>query len=467
MLSSHSSPDKDIIDFNDALDIPNFLIPAARTSAGYLDASEHELIHHFRTTVWQSMSLQQGEEITAIIRDWVPQKAMGTDYMLNSIFGIASFHKHTVAGRLPVWGNHRSIMYRQKALESYSKALNNITSENYETLLITSMWMTVMVTKPTLPCSDDECLDWAYSTFSMMQGLRILASLKWASGIEKLTVYPLFRRELRKLPPPPVLTVVPEYLWPHGEWSHPNAPGESLNQTPRSTTASASPTPSPQSAGVHIDTSKLPIRPQTLMSASNSQHAPQSWKNTKPSWQLPAPAFLPPPLMALLHSLVADPQDAGPMDLHRPILIPVLHALSPIFLSLYYFRLTPDAHVRIFVLPTFLTPEFHGLVRAREPRALVLVAWYYALVMLVPQTAQWWCKEIVPRLMQAVSNAVMRTCDGLLMDAIEGAYRIVRVEMRTGKEEATKSIFEGWEGVNWEEGPRKGEEWRVDEEVSP
>ncbi|KAJ4290376.1 hypothetical protein N0V90_010592 [Kalmusia sp. IMI 367209] len=473
-ISSLTTPSDELIDFNEPLQTPLWLMPAVYTSAGQLNSTELKYLHHYKTSVWSVMSLQKSDIITFINRDWVPQASISSEHMLYSILSISALHH---ASHLPQGtsdGNTLSLLYRQRAFASYNKALANITSENYESLLITSMWMMVMASPPTLPCSDDACLDWASSFFGMMQGLRILASLKWASGIEKLTMYPLLRRALRELPPPPMLTPLPDWFYyPKGdEWRHPNPPGDDYTETPPITTdfARRSPTPpatppnsTPQSAGVHIDTSKLPFRPQKLMSASDSPHAPPSWKAKKPTWELPAAAFLPPPLMSLLQRLV-DPLQTGPLDLHRPVLIPVLHALSPIFLSLYYYRLSTDLHVRIFVFPTFLTAEFLGLVKSREPRALVMAGWYFALLSLLPQLNKWFSPEVIVRVLQSVSNVVMRSCDGALMDAMEGAYRIVKTEMRLGKEAAARTIFQAWDGVNWEEGPRREEQWRVEQQ---
>jgi hypothetical protein len=51
------------------------------------------------------------------------------------------------------------------------------------------------------------------------------------------------------------------------------------------------------------------------------------------------------------------------------------------------------------------------------------------------------------------------------MDAMEGAYRIVTQEQRVGKEAAVKSIFEKWEGVIWEEGPKRETQWRQQEDI--
>jgi hypothetical protein len=40
----------------------------------------------------------------------------------------------------------------------------------------------------------------------------------------------------------------------------------------------------------------------------------------------------------------------------------------------------------------------------------------------------------------------------MLMDAIDGAFKVVRMVGKRGPEFGARLIFEGWEGVNWEEG---------------
>ena len=468
------SSNDELNSLNGTLDSPLRYTPSLITSSGQLGATELRYLHHYKTNVWSVMSLQENDQVAFINRDWVPQTSISTSHMLYSILSISAMHLHSRSQSTTPGEEALALTYRQKAFTSYNIALRNITSENYESLLITSMWMMVLVHPPALPCTDNVCLAWASSLFTMMQGLRILASLKWASGIEKLTIYPLFRRELKKLPPPPMLTPLPDWFFytsgrPQGdEWRRPNAPEDTYTEgVPECTGPNVQPLGSlvaslqPQSAGVLVDDTKIGCHPQRLMFASNSPHAPLSWKANKPSWALPAPAFLPPPLLVLLQRLVDNTQ-TGPLDFHRPVLIPVLHALSPIFLSLYYYRLSPDVHVRIFVLPTFLTAEFLALVRNQEPRALVLLGWWFALLTLLPQTNKWFTSASIARLLQSVSNVIMRNCDRVLMDAMEGAYRIIAEEQRGGREAAARTIFEKWEGVIWEEGPEREEQWRLE-----
>lgn len=449
-LSWTPPPDGESDSNENAFQVAPWLTPATVTSSGQLSKIDLELLHHYKLSVWPTLSFREDEAVHALNRDWVPKMSLSRDYLLYAILSISASHSN--AFRPNAQAKNLSVLYRQKALGTYSKALSNITSENYETLLITSTFMMIMVPPPEVLCDDSAWLTWLSSLLSMMQGLRVLASLKWAAGIEKLTVFPLFKRELRTLPPPPIITVPPDprlyaNTRPPGEDPvHPNPPN--TYDPPLFETVPAG-----------LDMSNLPFRPQELMSAGKVPHAPVKWRKN-PSWMIPSPAFLPPPLMALLKTLV-DPSETGPLDLHRPTLVPTLHALSPIFLSLYYYHLNPDLYVRIFVLPTFLTPEFFALVRSREPRALIIIGWWFAFVRLIPN--MWLFEGIAPRVLQAVSNEIMRCNDKMLLDAMEGAYRIVSTYERVGREAAARSVFEGWDGVRWDEGPTKEEEWRVEE----
>ncbi|KAF2787197.1 hypothetical protein K505DRAFT_421922, partial [Melanomma pulvis-pyrius CBS 109.77] len=407
-------------DFNSSpIQTPSWLVPAIQTSAGQLTKTDLELLHQYKTITWRSLSVRDEALIDSINREWIPQVAMSRSYLLYTILSISAAHRNILSPSKQA--QDLATVYRHKSLTAYNTALQNITTDNYETLLMTSLLMQLLVPPPELPCSDAVLLEWLSTFVAMTQGLRVLASLKWASGIENLSVFPVFRRELRPLPPPPLINTGREdpRMYPRdgplGETpAHPNPPAMYREEA--------------VSAG--MDMTNLPFRPQTLMGVS-TPHLPPTWRSKPPTWQIPAPAFLPPPLMALLRSLIAPQPPSSPLDLHRATLLPALHALSPIFLSLYHYRLSPDVYVRIIVLPTFLTPEFLALVRAREPRALVVLAWWFAFVVLIPD--MWWVRDVVPRLLQAASNVVMRCwCRSgeerkMLMDAVEGAFGVVRL----------------------------------------
>ncbi|CAI6340989.1 unnamed protein product [Periconia digitata] len=443
------------------------MIPACYTSSGQFSSLEFELMHHYKGSVWPTLSGRVDESIQYLNRDWVPIKSVSTDYLRFSILSMSASHLNLMTPSIRL--ETAALHYRQKAIKSYMAALNNITSDNYQTLLMTSLYMMGMVSPPEQPCTDDECIKWMNALFRMMQGLRVLAGLKWIAGIEKLEVYPIFRREVKTLPAPPPIRSLPS---DPKFWSTKRAGGDDpVRPNPPSTyetpTPNATPSPpqSPASVSSGKDMSDLPFRPLQLMSAGHTPYAPQSWKKP-PSWELPFPAFLPPPLMSILKRTVEPPWEQKSLDLHAPILLPSIHALSPIFLSLYYYHLHPDFFTRIIVFPTFLPPPFFQLVAQKEPRALIIVGWWFALIRLSPNT--WWIDKFVPRTLQAISNEIMRSNDKGYMDAMEGAYRISKeVDKdgggKRGRERAAIKVFEGWDGVIWEEGPIMEEKLRFEE----
>ena len=335
----------------------------------------------------------------------MPELSVTQSYLLFALLSLAAADRNSMQPSKHF--EELALIYRQKTFQSYTKSLQNITSDNYETILLTGTFLIAIVPHPGSDAIDDDYLDWLYTLLKMSEGLRILAGLRWSQGIEKLSIYPLICRELRNLPPPPVAASLHTRAGPLGSTPiHPNPPS---------------------TYGL----------PGAMPGAST--------------------VFLPPPLMALLENIM-HPPDTGPFDLNGNILYPVFHVLSPMFLSLYYYRLNPDFNVRGFVFTSFLMPDFLALVKAREPRALVLLAWWFALLCLVPRG--WWIGARVG-VVRALARAIRKSRDVQVIKALEGPERIVDVLMVAGIEKAAESVFEGWEGVRWDDGPRRAEEWEM------
>lgn len=103
-------------------------------------------------------------------------------------------------------------------------------------------------------------------------------------------------------------------------------------------------------------------------------------------------------------------------------------------------------------------PDFILLVRDKEPGALVLIAWWLALMDLVPSG---WGGRRVRRIVEAVGRCV-KGRGGILLDkATEEAERIVEVCEREGRDRAARRLFEQWEGVDWDEGQTRAEQWEA------
>ena len=349
--------------------------------------------------------------VVSLHRDSIPQLSLSQPHLLCALLSIAASHSKMLKPCKEA--ESQALVYRQRTFSEYSKALQNITAENYESVLVTGMLLLSLITPPESDFQvDDAWLVWMDTFLKMSEGLRILASLRWAAGIEKLSIYPLVCRELRTLPPPPVFYT--------GNSRHLHTRVGAVGATP-----------------------DHPNPPSTYC----LQHSEAS------------PVFLPPPLMDLLISLSSTESGSGPIDMHGNTLYPVLHALSPIFLSMYYYHLNPDFFVRIFVFCSFLMPDFLRLVKNREPRALVLLAWWFALAGLAPRG--WWIGRSVEKVVEAVGRIVMENGDQVTQSAFKGANKIIRTLKSEGNEAAARSVFDDWTDVEWDEGPKKAEEWEA------
>lgn len=393
-------------DFNDTnSQISAWLLPPAIAATGQLSFVDHELLHHYKTLTWKIFAVREDAVIQTLHRDFVPQSSLSHSFLLYALLGIAASHSNMLYPRKEV--EKQALVYKQKTFQEYSKALQNITADNYEMILMTSTFLLALIPPPVHEGSDEDYLQWMYSILKLSEGLRVLASLRWSQGIEKMSIYPLFCRELRTLPPPPF---------------------------------------SPSRSDMALCTLLGPL-------GTTPDHP-----NPAPTYQekLPSsnPIFLPPALMDLLTS-ISNPSDTGPIETDRQALVPAFHALSPIFLSLYYYHLNQDFYVRVFVYTSFLMPDFMQLVKTREPRALTIVAWWFALANLVPRG--WWIGRCLTGVIEAFKPIVSEHY--LAAKAFEGVENMVRVLRNQGSVDATRSIFEGW--IDWDEGPRKAEEWEL------
>lgn len=397
-------------DFNTpSTPIFNSLIPTLQAASGPMSNLDLELLHHYKTFTWQTLTVRNDDIIVTLHRQSVPQLSLSHSHLLYALLSIAASHSNALVPSKK--SEQMALVYRQRTFTEYSRALQNITAENYESVLATGMLLLSLIPPPEEDSADNIAyLVWMDSFLKMSEGLRILASLRWAAGIEKLSVYPLVCRELRALPPPPIFH-------------------RTDNRHLHTRVAAVGTTPD------------CPNPPSTYP----LQHSEAS------------PVFLPPPLMDLLTSISNAESYLGPVDMHGNTLYPVLHAFSPIFLSLYYYHLNPDFFVRVFVFCSFLMPEFLRLVKDREPRALVLVAWWFALAGLAPRG--WWVGRAVEKVVEAVGAIIMSGNDEVTRRAFEGVDKLIQILQREGSEAAARSVFQGWANVYWDDGPQRAKAW--------
>lgn len=392
----------------------SWLLPAAQAASGTMSGLDFELLHHYKTFTWQTLTARDDSVVTTLHGDILPQLSLSQPHLFYALLSVASSHSSTLVPRKEIAS--QALVYRQKTFSEYSKALQNITSENYESVLATGLLLLGLIPIPAQETETDEdeaYLIWMDTFLRLSEGLRILAGLRWQSGIEKMSVYPLICRELRTLPPTPILH--------HSDNRHLHPVVGAVGATP-----------------------DHPNPPSTYY----MQHSEAS------------PVFLPPSLMRMMASLRIAESRVGPIDWHGNALYPVLHAFSPIFLSLYYYHLNPDFFCRVFVFCSFLMSDFQALARDREPRALVLVTWWLALAGLAPN--RWWLGQSVEKVTKAVGRIVVERGDEVTKEAFRAVENIIRVSREQGSESAARSVFDEWVGMDWDEGPIKAEEWEAD-----
>ncbi|KAI4954170.1 hypothetical protein J4E91_001880 [Alternaria rosae] len=402
--STSNSP----VDFNDlSIQLVPYLNPHCHTSIGTLTALDNYLLQYYRTDAYRTVVSCDDAIIQNLHKETIPQLSVSNPFLLYALLGMTATYSNNITPNKTV--EKQALLYRQKTFSTYKEALKNITAENYEAVLVTGGLLLALVPAPTTD-TDEDYLEWVLGLLKLSEGLRILASLRWAQGIEKLSVYPLVRREIKTLPPPPIIDVAGI-----------EAPIGPLGTTPDN------PNPAPTYTPIHFPT-------QTRL-------------------------FLPPLLMQLLQSVIRG-KESGTLDWHRPTLLPVFHALSPIFLSLYYYRLDSDFYVRIFVWTSFLMPDYLQLLRDKEPRALVLFGWWLALANLAPKG--WWTGKRVRKTIGALGRAIQAQPvgdGGFAGRVLNSALRIVDVMETEGREAAAKAVFDDWPGVLWEEGPVRAQAW--------
>jgi len=424
------------------------LPPVVRYASGVLTNVDMQLLHHYQTVTWRSLTLRNDQNILSIHQNLIPRLGMTHPYLLYAVLSITASHTNSLKPSVQM--RNLTDVYRQRTITAYNRALSNINSGNYESLLTTSLFMQCLLSYPEPGESDDKLWEWLCSFMSMQQGLRILCSLKWAATIQDLSVAPVFHRELKTLPPAPEILMPEEpcfFKQEDGGDAEEAVPLQ-RNQSPPMTydsTFHSNPTP-PESPESHsqLRTHDIPLRQNPV--------SPVSMQSTSPPPPKQPKLFLPPPLLDLLETLARQPSTytSIPMDIHTPVLLSALHPLPPIFLSLYYFRISPDLYARIVAWPTFLGADFTALIRSNEPRALIILAWWFALLKLVPN--MWWLKGMIEWVMDVIERKLRSWGDGRLKECIEGAARVVRVCEESGRERGAREFWKGWDGVEgWPE----------------
>jgi hypothetical protein len=189
--------------FNDpTLQFPTWLIPASNTSIGSFTSLDQELMHYYKENVWRGFVVRNDTAALTLHKDIVPQLGISHPFLLYALLSIAATHRNIQSPSKEI--ERQALLYRSKTFQIYKAALQNITAENYEAVLVTGSFLLALVPPPSSEHDEDEeYMSWMFSMLKLSEGLRVLASISWSQGIEKMSVYPLVCRELVTLPPPP------------------------------------------------------------------------------------------------------------------------------------------------------------------------------------------------------------------------------------------------------------------------
>jgi hypothetical protein len=120
------------------------------------------------------MGIRCEEDMRHIHRDWVPKTAISSNFLLYTILSVSASDKAKSTRNQDT--EVLAITYRQKAFGAYAQALNNISSKNYESLLLTSVYIMALVTPIELPCSDVECFQWYVTCLARIAIITLLGA---------------------------------------------------------------------------------------------------------------------------------------------------------------------------------------------------------------------------------------------------------------------------------------------------
>lgn len=178
--------------------------PAVYSSIGFLSPTDLRYMHFWSTTTWNTLAV--GHWADGVLQMEVPGLAFEFDFLQDCMLGIASLHAQQLLPD-PQQAIRQTAIYRAKALSSFRNALTNLKwgSRKYEAALITSLLLVLLCSKD-YATDDGELI--AVNWLILYRGLSSVINLKSYEDIMKLSVSPIFRRELVPLKESPVIPKV-------------------------------------------------------------------------------------------------------------------------------------------------------------------------------------------------------------------------------------------------------------------
>ena len=193
-----------MLDFN-VLEIPGYLTPAIVTSSGPMHSRAVALMHQYSVSTWASLSTRRDEPTDKVMGLIVPQLAFENDFLLDAILGIASAHRQYLN---PSIGRQRETDdYRVKTLRGFRKALEHLSPQNYEAIVVTSLLLIVLSSRSNIEGDDELCVvNWLV----LYSGVNTVVDLRHFAGIRphEMSVMPLLRRTFDQVAQAPTVPAI-------------------------------------------------------------------------------------------------------------------------------------------------------------------------------------------------------------------------------------------------------------------
>lgn len=159
-------------------------------------------MHHFSTMTWNSIAV--GDAASSTLLFAAPQLAFENEFLLNAILGISAIHMQYLMPSSELVRKEIDI-YRQKAVTSFRQTLPQIRAgtAQFEAAMVMAILLVLLYSRNSI-FEDDEIM--ATQWLVLYRGLQAIVKLDpLFKSPHRLSVFPLFQRELSELTVKPVI----------------------------------------------------------------------------------------------------------------------------------------------------------------------------------------------------------------------------------------------------------------------
>lgn len=175
--------------------------PPIMTLSGSLSNMDVRMMHHWSVMTWNSVAVGDGANSTLLVT--TPQLAFENEFLLNGLLGVAALHmQYLTPGSDPV--RKQIDVYAQKALTGFREALPEVRpgTSQYESAMVMAVLLVLLYSRnSTFEENEIMAVQWLV----LYRGLQTIIKLDPVPKNERLSVYPLFQRELSELKVKPVI----------------------------------------------------------------------------------------------------------------------------------------------------------------------------------------------------------------------------------------------------------------------